>query len=302
MLLLSNFFCDLLSFYVESFPNVSEMKDYVASGAGYLQGGLQRENWERATLSIVKTTSKTAMHPGINFFIKHAGAIFRNLFQVALKDISNLPETKHLFDICPSMESFVTNKFDDMVWALMENAAATTHLAIEPYYSCLDPNLPNFRPPEQDSDNEDEEEVDLNVSLMSRLWSMARKKLDDAATKELLRQRGKERASEKRKFLAEKRASMINDEETDEIIKSAFQYLLSLHEFIETILNFQTNYCLYNAFKAELESFSRVVSDSDWTEMLPNDDSLDAMIDELDDKIDGLKGSLDSVNKMQMKF
>ena len=36
--------------------------------------------------------------------------------------------------------------------------------------------------------------------------------------------------------------------------------------------------------------------------MLPNDDSLDAMIDELDDKIDGLKGSLDSVNKMQMKF
>ncbi len=36
---------------VESFPNVGAMKDYVASGAGYLQGGLQRENWERATLS-----------------------------------------------------------------------------------------------------------------------------------------------------------------------------------------------------------------------------------------------------------
>jgi len=30
---------------LESFPNVGEMKDYVASGAGYLQGGLQRENW-----------------------------------------------------------------------------------------------------------------------------------------------------------------------------------------------------------------------------------------------------------------
>ncbi len=36
--------------------------------------------------------------------------------------------------------------------------------------------------------------------------------------------------------------------------------------------------------------------------MLPHDDSLDTMIDELDDKIDGLKGSLDSVNKMQMKM
>jgi len=277
------------------------MKDYVASGAGYLQGGLQRENWERATLSIVKTTSKTAMHPGINFFIKHAGSIFRNLFQVALKDINQLPETKHLFDICPGMESFVSLKFDDMVWALMESAAANTHLAIEPYYSCLDPNLPNFRPPEHDTDEEDEE-VDLNESIVSKLASMFRKTLDDAVTKQLLRDRGRERASEKRKFLAEKRASMINDEETDEIIKSAFQYLLSLHEFIETILNFQTNYSLYNAFKEELESFSRVVSDSDWTEMLPQDDSLDAMIDDLDDKINGLKGSLDSVNKMQMKF
>lgn len=277
------------------------MKDYVASGAGYLQGSLQRENWERATLSIVKTTSKTAMHPGINFFIKHAGAIFRNLFQVALKDISALPDMKHLFDICPGMENFVTNKFDDMVWALMENAAATTHLAIEPYYSCLDPNIPNFRPPENDTDDEGEE-IDLNESIVSKLTSMFRKKMDDAVTKQLLRQRGRERASEKRKFLAEKRAAMINEEETNEIIKSAFEYLLSLHEFIETILNFQTNYCLYNAFKEQLESFSRVVSDSDWAEMLPHDDSLDAMIDELDDKIDGLKGSLDTVNKMQMKF
>ena len=26
------------------------MKDFVASGAGYLQGGLQRENWERGKL------------------------------------------------------------------------------------------------------------------------------------------------------------------------------------------------------------------------------------------------------------
>jgi hypothetical protein len=261
-----------------------------------------RENWERATLSIVKTTSKTAMHPGINFFIKHAGAIFRNLFQVALKDINELPETKHLFDICPGMESFVTNKFDDMVWELLESAAASTHLAIEPFYSSLDPNLPNFRPPERDTDDEDEElEVDLNESILSKLKSFCRK-LDDVVTKQLLRERGRERASEKRRFLTEKRASMINEEETDEIIKSAFEYLLSLHEFIETILNFQTNHCLYNAFKDQLESFSRVVSDSDWTEMLPHDDSLDTMIDELDDKIDGLKGSLDSVNKMQMKM
>jgi hypothetical protein len=29
----------------EAFPNISEIKEYVPSGAGYLQGGLQRENW-----------------------------------------------------------------------------------------------------------------------------------------------------------------------------------------------------------------------------------------------------------------
>lgn len=35
------------SLFTEAFPDITEMKEYVASGAGYLQGGLQRENWER---------------------------------------------------------------------------------------------------------------------------------------------------------------------------------------------------------------------------------------------------------------
>ena len=48
----------------EAFPNISEMKDFVPSGSGYLQGGLQRENWERATLAIVKMTSELSIHPG----------------------------------------------------------------------------------------------------------------------------------------------------------------------------------------------------------------------------------------------
>ena len=34
----------------EAFPDITKMKAYVASGAGYLQGGLQRENWERGKL------------------------------------------------------------------------------------------------------------------------------------------------------------------------------------------------------------------------------------------------------------
>ncbi len=103
-----NMFIALL--IAEAFPDISKMKAYVASGAGYLQGGLQRENWERgtsqlsstlylkltpdfltcqflsslllATLSIVKMTSLVTLHPGINFLIKHVGTIFRKLFQV----------------------------------------------------------------------------------------------------------------------------------------------------------------------------------------------------------------------------
>lgn len=47
----------LMAAMTEAFPDISAMKEYVASGAGYLQGGLQRENWERATLSIVKVSS-----------------------------------------------------------------------------------------------------------------------------------------------------------------------------------------------------------------------------------------------------
>jgi hypothetical protein len=37
----------LYALIAEAFPDISKMKAYVASGAGYLQGGLQRENWER---------------------------------------------------------------------------------------------------------------------------------------------------------------------------------------------------------------------------------------------------------------
>lgn len=32
---------------IEAFPDFTKMKEFVASGAGYLQGGLQQENWER---------------------------------------------------------------------------------------------------------------------------------------------------------------------------------------------------------------------------------------------------------------
>ena len=43
--------------------------------------------------------------------------------------------------------------FDDMLWMLMQNAAEKTHVSMEPWYSCLDPNLPGFLPLAEDHDD-----------------------------------------------------------------------------------------------------------------------------------------------------
>jgi len=94
------------------------LKEYVASGAGYLQGGLQRENWERATLAIVKMSSKKVSHSGINFFIKHVGSIFRKLFLVGMFELKQgfSNTSKKLSLDPPAIESYLITKFDDMVW------------------------------------------------------------------------------------------------------------------------------------------------------------------------------------------
>ena len=40
-------------------------------------------------------------------------------------------DTKHLLEICPSLENRLAEKFDDMLWQLMQNAAEKTHLSLE---------------------------------------------------------------------------------------------------------------------------------------------------------------------------
>lgn len=65
---------------IDTLPDPYELKEYVSSGTGYLVGGLQRENWERAMVQITKVCVKDVSHPGINYLIKHVGLIFRRLF------------------------------------------------------------------------------------------------------------------------------------------------------------------------------------------------------------------------------
>ena len=119
---------------------------------------------------------------------------------------------------------------------------------------------------------------------------------------ELLRERGRQQAAQKKNFLPENRTSMINEEETEKIILSAFRYVIALQEQIHTYLNFQINHYLYNEFKDKLATFPRVVSDDDWKELIPDDTTLDDSIQELTKKVNQIKGSLVDVQRMQTQF
>ena len=61
-------------------------------------------------------------------------------------------DTGLMLGICPGLENCLSNKFDDMLWMLMQNAAEKTHVSMEPWYSCLDPNLPGFHALVEDDD------------------------------------------------------------------------------------------------------------------------------------------------------
>lgn len=308
---------------VEAFPNISEMKEFVPSGSGYLQGGLQRENWERATLAIVKMTSELSIHPGINFLIKHAGAIFKHLFTVAMKDIK-LQDVKmgRLLDISPGLEGRLSDEFDKVLWDLMQNASDKMHVSTKSWYSCLDPNLPGFQPLEDEAEEDvyqleaggefvktpsrkqvqQEKQKEGLLNRFASLFSL--KTVDDTTAKNILRDRAIQKAGERKRFLAEERTAMMNDAETDKVILSAFHYVIALHEQIHTYLNFQINDFLYNEFKNQVENFPReMVSDKiDFGALCPPNKSLDDEIVSLEAKMRGIDESLSDVNNIQSQM
>ena len=73
---------------ISALPDPYQLRKYVPNGTGYLGGGLQRENWERAMVQITRVCVKDVSHPGINYLIKHVGSIFRRLFTLALEVIN----------------------------------------------------------------------------------------------------------------------------------------------------------------------------------------------------------------------
>ena len=53
------------------------------------------------------------------------------------------------------MDNLLTEKFDDMLWSLMQTAADNTHSSLEPWWSCLDPSLPGFQPLDEKEEDGD---------------------------------------------------------------------------------------------------------------------------------------------------
>eukprot|EP00979_Chaetoceros_neogracilis_P011309 scaffold2751_cov154-Chaetoceros_neogracile.AAC.3 len=302
---------------IESLPDPWELKEYVATGAGFLQGGLQRENWERAITSITKALMKDTCHPGVNFLIKHVGSIFRRLFTISLDDIKQghqLSSTMKLLP--PAVESHLKHEFDEMLWNLMVNSATKSHVSLEPMYSSLNPNLPTFHPDHLENGNgrdetytldENTKEYEVTPSkkemyqnkMVGRIKELCASIVDGSKAKQMLREDTLKRATEKSHFLPDERTSMITDDETDLVIKRAFQYVIALTQFNNVVLQFQMNHYLYQGFKDGLDTFTRRVANDNWAELVQPDQNISDQIQELKGKIHCLKESLQEVKKMQ---
>lgn len=305
----------------DSLPDPFTLKEYVPSGAGYLQGGLQRENWERAITAITKMSVKQISHPGINFLIKHVGHIFRRMFIIALEDVKNGDEFSATFKLMPPpVEAHLTRMFDEMLWELMANAAEKSHLSLEPMYSSIDPTLPTFHPDHIENGDEKGDLFSMNAegqyaktpskseNKESQLFGRFKERmqsfmsLDGNEAKEMLKKESLRKATEKSHFLPDERTAMITEEETDLVIRRAFQYIVALMEFNNILLRFQMNHYLYQGFKDRLNTFTREILVEDWATLVEPDQDVREQIQELEGKIIGLADSLQEVQRIQAKF
>ena len=310
---------------VDALPNPNNLKKLVPNGTGFLGGGLQRENWERAMVQITRVCIKDVSHPGINYLIKHVGCIFRRLFTLSLEDIKQGEEFSSTFKLMPNaVEKYLNDEFDTMLWSLLKNAADKTHGVLEPMYSTVDPNLPTFHVTNLDDDTSQAYFIEkngkyepANTSKESQLESITAKLTRKFSTllafngsgtgmeaKSFLKSENRDRAMTKKAFLSDERTAMITGEETDKIIRRSFEYMVALMEFNIVILKFQLNHFLYQGFKDEISrSFTRKIGGkADWTNLVAVDPALTDQLEKLKEQIAGLTASLHEVQRMYRKI
>lgn len=288
---------------IDALPDPYELKELVPNVTGYLAGGLQRENWERATVEIVRTCLREVSHPGINYLVKHVGNIFRRLFRLAMDDITQGERFSSTFKLMPrGVEKELNDHFDNVLWKLMVNAAEKTHLSLEPMYSTVDPTLPTFNPSTFHGDDLEDDKVQEGMiqKLAEKLKSLTS---SGSEAKRYLKEENRERAKTKRHFLPDERTAMITSEETDKIIRRSFEYIVALMEFNLVQLRFSFNYYLFQDFKRTMkENFVHdLIGNADWKKLVEPDDDIGARIKEVEDQISSLKESLQEVQRMNRR-
>lgn len=305
---------------IDALPDPFVLRDYVATATGYLGGGLQRENWERAMVEVTRVSLRDVSHPGINYLIKHVGCIFRRLFAIAMEDIKNGSEFSAEFSLMPGgIERFLASEYDDMLWALLQKVATETQMSLEPMYSTIDPSLPTFHPIQSenkknqsqffvknnqgqfvaatDADEKCYHET-LIESVKTKLMALVSNKGSEA--KQFLKSESKERALARTVFLSDSRSAMLTHEETSLILQRAFEYIVALLEFNLIVLKFQLNHHLYEGFKERIRTtWIAQVNNADWESLVQSDSTIQPRIKALDEQIQGLSDSLREVQRMQ---
>ena len=305
---------------IDALPDPFQLRSKVANVTGFLSGGLQHENWERAMVEITRVCLKDVSHPGLNYVIKHVGSIFRRLFSIALEDVKQGERFSAEFKQIPTaVERFLQAEFDDMLWNLLVASSTEVHSSMEPMYSSIDPNLPTFRCEwivNNDRKahfvrNDDGEYVTVDEDCKQQLensWmSSIKGKMmalmntnSNSSAKNFLKDENRKRAITKKSFLPDERAAMITEEETDLILQRSFEYIVGLMEFNLYVFRFQLNYHLFQGFKKSLKvTLMTKINDADWDELVQPDPTVDDRLALLEEQRQGLQESLDDVLRMQ---
>ncbi|VEU40799.1 unnamed protein product [Pseudo-nitzschia multistriata] len=304
---------------IDALPDPFQLRDKVANLTGFLSGGLQQENWERAMVEITRVCLKDVSHPGLNYVIKHIGSIFRRLFPIALQDVKQGERFSAEFKQIPAaVERFLQSEFDSVLWNLLKNASNEVHSSMEPMYSSIDPNLPTFHckrlvnhqqkdlfvKKDQkfvsvDEDREKQFENSWLSSFKHRAVALINNDSNNSA-KLFLKDENRKRATTKKSFLPDERAAMITKEETEMILQRSFEYIVGLMEFNLIVFRFQLNYHLFEGFKKAIkETLLTKVNDADWDELVRPDSTIGERLEIVEKQRQGLQKSLDMVLRMQ---
>jgi len=300
------------------------LQSLVPTATGYLGGGLQNENWENAMVKITQACLRDVSHPGINYLIKHIGSVFRRLFDIALDDVRQGEMFSSEYQLVPpSIDSFLRDSFDDLLWSLMVECANNAHMFLEPMYSTVDPTLPTFTALVQKNEKDERQLYEMGPNGQYRPASKTDEDVEEMSgvsgaiswmkslrgggaakqAKQHLRHNSERKARRKRSFLPDEREAMITEEETEIILHRSFDYMVGLVEFNLILLKFQLNHHLYEKFKKEIRSsLLQNVSDTNWDELIHEDESLEERFQEVQQQIAGLRNSLQLVGRMQRKI